>query len=313
MPKSQVPDQVVDAVADVAPEGLRSHIIAFFNSNLGNFARIVLSILFVLIITALLKRVVARTMHKLEARLRAQGNESAALVGFVGHVLVGLIYLGSAISMVGVLSSTIPLVADILSKLLAAGGVLTVVAGLASQQALGSMVSGVMILAFRPFKLGDVVRYVDNDISGVVEEITVHHTTIRTWENKRVIVPNSKMNNAIIENADYADRKVCVFLDIGITYESDIEKAKDVLAAQIQKHPSYFDYRTVDDRMNGAPPVVVRVIKLADSAVILRAWMWAQDNGTAAAMKSDVLQSVKKAYELTGVNLAYPHLVVVQK
>ena len=65
--------------------------------------------------------------------------------------------------------------------------------------------------------------------------------------------------------------------------------------------------------MNGAPPVVVRVIQLADSAVILRAWMWAQDNGTASVMKSDVLQSVKKAYEKAGVSLAYPHLVVVQK
>ena len=226
---------------------------------------------------------------------------------------MGVIYICGAVSVLGVLSSTIGAVQDILNKLLAAGGIITVVAGLASQEALGSMVSGIMILVFKPFTLGDVVRYVDNDISGVVEEITVHHTTIRTWENKRVIVPNSKMNSAIIENADYADSKVCVFLDIGITYESDIERAKDLLSAEIEKHPSFFDYRTVDDRMNGAPPVVVRVVELADSAVVLRAWLWARDNGTAAVMKSDLLQSVKGAYDRAGIDIAYPHLVVVNK
>ena len=121
------------------------------------------------------------------------------------------------------------------------------------------------------------------------------------------------MNSAIIENADYADSKVCVFLDIGITYESDIERAKDLLSAEIEKHPSFFDYRTVDDRMNGAPPVVVRVVELADSAVVLRAWLWARDNGTAAVMKSDLLQSVKGAYDRAGIDIAYPHLVVVNK
>ncbi len=313
MPENQVSDKVIDAVTEVVPKGVRAQITAFFDSELGHIASIALSILVVLLITALLKRIVAHTMHKLEARMRAQDNSSAALVGFVGHILVGLIYLGSGISIIGVLSSAIPLVADIMGKLLAAGGVLTVVAGLASQQALGSMVSGVMILIFHPFKLGDIVRYVDNDISGVVEEITLHHTTIRTWENKRVIVPNSQMNNAILENADYTDSKVCVFLDFNITYDSDIEKAKDLLAAQIQKHPSYFDYRTVDDRMNGAPPVVVRVVNLTDSAVVVRAWMWAQDNGTASVMKSEVLQGVKTAYEKAGVSFAYPRLSVVQK
>ena len=85
------------------------------------------------------------------------------------------------------------------------------------QEALGSIVSGMMILAFKPFVIGDVVRCVDNDISGVVEEITLHHTAIRTYENKRVIVPNSVMNNSIIENADYGDSRVCAFLEIGVT------------------------------------------------------------------------------------------------
>ncbi|MCB6366747.1 mechanosensitive ion channel family protein [Intestinibacillus massiliensis] len=311
--ESQVPDKVVEAVTDVAPEGVRQQLREFFTTDLGHLVQIVLSVLLVVLLMVLIRNIAAHFLRRLEKRLRAQGNTSAALVGFCGHLLMGVIYICGAVSVLGVLSSTIGAVQDILNKLLAAGGIITVVAGLASQEALGSMVSGIMILVFKPFTLGDVVRYVDNDISGVVEEITVHHTTIRTWENKRVIVPNSKMNSAIIENADYADSKVCVFLDIGITYESDIERAKDLLSAEIEKHPSFFDYRTVDDRMNGAPPVVVRVVELADSAVVLRAWLWARDNGTAAVMKSDLLQSVKGAYDRAGIDIAYPHLVVVNK
>lgn len=313
MENSEVPGKVAEAMADAAPESIRQQIQAFFTTGLGHATLIVLSVLLVILVTLLVRRAVSYSLRRLEKRLRTQNNSSAALIGFLAHVLMGLIYIGGVIGVIGVLSSTIGVVKEITNKLLAAGGIITVIAGLASQEALGSMVSGVMILAFKPFQLGDVVRYVDNDISGVVEEITVHHTTIRTWENKRVIVPNSKMNNAIIENADYADRKICIFFDIGITYESNIEKAKDILAAEIEKHPSFFDYRTVDDRMNGAPPVVVRVAELADSAVVLRAFLWAKDNGTAAAMKSDLLQSVKAAYDRAGIDIAYPHLVVLHK
>lgn len=313
VPENQMTEKVVEAVTDVAPEGVRQQLIRFFNSNFGHFTATLLSLLLVLIITLLIKRVASHLLKKLESRLRSQGNTSAALVGFCGHIVMGIIYIGGAVSVISVLASTIPAVKQILTSLLAAGGIITVVAGIASQEALGSMVSGIMILAFKPFVLGDVVRYVENDISGVVEEITIHHTTIRTWENKRVIVPNSKMNSAIIENADYAESKVCVFVDIGITYESDVEKAKDLLAAEIQKHPQFFDYRTVDDRMNGAPPVVVRVIDLAASSVVLRAWLWASDNGTAAVMKSDILQNVKYAYDKAGIDIAYPHLVIVNK
>lgn len=290
-------------VLGVIGEAVRKDIAA------GGFFTRLLLIAAIILITLVIHRSLTHMLCKVERHMRENDNSSAALIGFARHIVSFLVYFAGIISAV----SCIPSLANALKSVLTAGGVLAVVAGFASQEALSSMVSGIMILAFKPFMLGDVVRYIDNDISGVVEEITIHHTTIRTWENKRVIVPNSKMNSAIIENADYAESKVCVFLDIGVTYESDIETAKELLAAEIQKHPSFFDYRSADERMGGAPPVVVRVIELADSSVVLRAWLWAKDNGTAAVMKSDILQNVKRAYDRAGVDLAYPHLVVVSK
>jgi len=313
MEQSEVPEKVVEAVTGAVPSGFRYEIMQFFDSDLGRMTQTLLSLILVILMTVVIKRIVSRGLHRLQTRLRAQNNSSAALIGFMSHIVVGLVYIFGIISVIGVLRTTIPVIDKIFTSLLAAGGIITVIAGIASQEALGSMVSGIMILAFKPFELGDVVRYVDNDISGVIEEITVHHTTIRTWENKRVIIPNSKMNSAIIENADYADSKVCVLLDIGVTYESDLVRAKALLMQEIEKHPDYIDNRTPMDKENGVPRVLVRIKELADSAVVLRAWVWARDNATAAAMKSDLLQSVKAAYEANGVEIAYPHLVVVNK
>ena len=174
------------------------------------------------------------------------------------------------------------------------------------------MVSGVMILAFKPFKMGDVVRYVDNDITGCVEEITLHHTAVRTFENKRVIIPNSKMNSAIIENADYADSKVCVFLTVGITYESDLKKAKELLAREVRKQPAFLDIRTEQQKKDGVPDVPVVMLELADSAVVLRASLWAKDNATAFALKCAVLEGIKLTYDAEGIDIAYPHMQVVK-
>lgn len=89
---------------------------------------------------------------------------------------------------------------------------------------------------------------------------------VRTFENKRVIIPNSKMNSAIIENADYADSKVCVFLTVGITYESDLKKAKELLAREVRKQPAFLDIRTEQQKKDGVPDVPVVVLELADSA-----------------------------------------------
>ncbi len=303
-------DDAILAATEAVKDSSTGYLATFFSSAFGHGVLTALMICVILLITLFLKRFAVFCLRRIEQRLRDTGNASgAAVIGFTVHLSAALIYLAGGI----VAISCIPALESALNRLLAAGGILAVVVGLAAQEALGSMVSGLMLLAFKPFNLGDVVRYVDNDISGVIDEITVHHTTIRTWENKRVIIPNSKMNSTIIENADYADSKICVFFEVGVTYESDLELAKTLLAKEIQSHPDFFDYRTDAEKDACADAVVVRVAALADSSVVLRAFLWAKDSGTAARMKSDLFQSIKATYDASGVDIAYPHLVVVNK
>lgn len=289
--------------------GAEQSISAFFDTRLGALVSTLWLIVVVTLLCIWLARLVGRGMRHMVEQRRKTDTGSATILAFLRYIAIAAIYFAG----LAIVVSSIPTLSAALTKLLAAGGVLAVVAGLAAQEALGSVVSGLMILAFKPFVIGDVVRYLDLDISGVVDEITLHHTTIRTWENKRVIIPNSKMNSAIIENADYADSKVCVFLNFSVTYESNLQTAKEILAQQVAQHPSYLDNRSAEEKAADAPEVLVRVTELGTSAVTLRAWVWAHDNATAAAMKSDLLQSVKAAFEQAGVELAYPHLVVVEK
>ena len=116
-----------------------------------------------------------------------------------------------------------------------------------------------------------------------------------------------------LQNADYTDSRVCSFLEIGVTYESDIGRAKQLLAEEIARQPDFLDVRTPEQIAEGAPLVQVVVLALAESSVTLRASLWAKDNGTAFSLKCTVQENIKKIYEQEGIGIAYPHLVVVSE
>ena len=159
----------------------------------------------------------------------------------------------------------------------------------------------------------------DNLPSGsdiVVNPSDINDSSITVHVNKNAIFTslsdfNSKMNSAIIENADYADSRICVFLTVGVSYESDLKKAKELLAAEVAQQPTYLDVRTEQQKHDGAPKVTVVVLELADSSVTLRASLWAKDNATAFALKCAVLEDIKQTYDREGIEIAYPHMQVV--
>ena len=281
----------------------------FVQSRLPGFALTAAFVAITIAVTLICVRVVNRILLRVIDRQKQINSGNATILAFCRYLAIAAVYFAGF----AVIVSNIPALSAGMNKLMAAGGVLAVVGGLASQEALGSIVSGLMILAFKPFVIGDVVRCVDNNISGVIEEITLRHTAIRTYENKRVIVPNSVMNSSIIENADYTDSRVCSFLEIGVTYESDIARAKELLAEEIARQPDFLDVRTPEQLAAGAPLVQVVVLALAESAVTLRASLWAKDNGTAFSLKCAVLENIKHIYEQEGIGIAYPHLVVISE
>ncbi len=296
-----------NAIAAALPDSWWSAIVKFFYYNtfgviLGKVLLIAVTILLMLIAVKITNRI----FRKVTNHMKTVNKSGATLATFLRYPVLFLIYFAAF----AIIVSSIPPINAAMNKLLAAGGVLAVVFGLAGQEALGSVAAGVMILAFRPFVIGDVVNVVSEGVTGTVEEITLRHTVLRTIENKRVIIPNSTMNTSVVENADYGDKKVCLTMDVGITYESDLDRALAILADEVARHPDYLDRRTEEDKEKGVPLVTVRVNELADSAVVLRALLWGKDNGTAFAMRAELLRRIKNRFDAEGIGLAYPHLVV---
>ena len=300
-------DAAENAIAAALPDSWWSAIVKFFYYNtfgviLGKVLLIAVTILIMLIAVKITNRI----FRKVPNHMKTVNKSGATLATFLRYPVLFLISFAAF----AIIVSSIPPINAAMNKLLAAGGVLAVVFGLAGQEALGSVAAGVMILAFRPFVIGDVVNVVSEGVTGTVEEITLRHTVLRTIENKRVIIPNSTMNTSVVENADYGDKKVCLTMDVGITYESDLDRALAILADEVARHPDYLDRRTEEDKEKGVPLVTVRVNELADSAVVLRALLWGKDNGTAFAMRAELLRRIKNRFDAEGIGLAYPHLVV---
>lgn len=196
--------------------------------------------------------------------------------------------------------------------LLASAGIIAAIVGFASQSAFSNIVSGVFLVIFRPFSVGDRIK-VGQLYTGDVEDITLRHTVIRDFENKRIIFPNTVISSEVIINATTADEKVCMFVEVGISYSSPIDKAMEIMRDESQKHPLFIDNRNEADMDAHSPAVAVRVIQLAESSVQLRAWVWAKDPSTGFTLKCDLLKSIKERFEREGIEIPFPHRVVIMK
>jgi small-conductance mechanosensitive channel len=206
----------------------------------------------------------------------------------------------------------IPSLHGVAQTALGGAGVLALVVGISSQEALANLIGGMFIIAFKPFRVGDIVA-IDNTQTGTVTDITLRHTVIRTWQNRRVIIPNSIINKEKVVNYDLDEHKCCEYIVFGISYDSDVDLAKKILREECEKHPFILDNRTEEEKQEGSPIVRTALIELGDSAVKLRAWAWADTYGKSIAIKRDVFETVKKRFKAEGIEIPFPHRTLVMK
>ena len=226
---------------------------------------------------------------------------------FLHHLVIVLIYtIGISIAIYAM-----PELRLLATSLLAGAGVLALAVGFASQQALSNIISGIFLVIFKPFRINDRIKV--GDKFGVVEDISLRHTVIRDFENKRVIIPNAIISNEVIVNSDYIEDKICKWIDIGISYDSDIERAKYIIKDEILKHPLHIDTRTAEQKNEGVELAPVKVLLLAESSINLRGWAWAQDTGDAFTMGCDLNESIKLRFDKEGIEIPFPHRTLVFK
>lgn len=164
--------------------------------------------------------------------------------------------------------------------------------GLALSGTLGNVAAGVMLLVFRPYKVGDVVKV--NDVTAKVDEIELFTTTFDTFDNRRIIMPNSEIFGNTIENISYhKTRRVDVA--VGTAYEADIDTARQTLMAAAM---------AVEGRIEDPAPVVY-LNELGDSSInwTLRVWVNAADFW---AVKDRLTRDVKYALDKAGIGIPFP-------
>lgn len=194
------------------------------------------------------------------------------------------------------------------ATLLTSSSLLVAIVGFAAQQVLADVVSGVMLSWSRPFNLGEKVNIASLGISGIVEDMTVRHKVIRTYHNSRMIIPNSVINKAIVENSNYNNDYIGNYMEISVSYESDLDLAISIMRETISGHPLVVDIRR--DPKTG-DKVGVSVKELADDGIILKSTVWTKNLDDNFNACSDIRRLIKKNFDEAGIQIPYRHLQVV--
>ena len=200
-------------------------------------------------------------INKLTGRvtaLLAYRQVDLALQGFIGslaNIILKILLIVSVASMIGVETTSF----------VAAIGAAGLAIGLALQGSLANFAGGVLILLFRPFRIGDWIEA--QGVSGTVDSIQIFHTILRTGDNKTVILPNGNLSNGIITNTNRQPTRKVVF-DVGVDYDADLQKAREVLL-ELAKDP-----RVLADP---APQAVVSTLGDSSITVSLRLWTKTSD------------------------------------
>jgi len=210
------------------------------------------------------------------------------LLNFLGWVLKILLIL-AILAKLGVETTSF-------AAIIAAAGLAV---GMALQGSLGNFAGGVLIMIFKPFKIGDLIE-AQGEI-GVVKEIEIFTTKLTGLSNKEIIIPNGSLSNGnIINYSTEGTRRVD--LVFGVSYDSNIKQTKNVIMDVLTSHP-----KVLKD-----PAPAVTVLELADSSVnfATRPWCKTEDYWT---VYFDVTEQVKEALDSAGIEIPYPHQVEIQK
>lgn len=214
------------------------------------------------------------------------------LARFVGSVVK---YLILAIAVIFILDR-FGVQTTSLAALLGAAGLAV---GLALQGTLGNLAAGVLLIAFRPFKVGDYVEAAGQ--SGTVAEISLFTTELTTVDNVQIIIPNGDVFASAITNYSAHDTRRCDLV-FGVSYDTDLKRAEAVLTGLV----------TGDDRVFDDPAPFVKVTNLGDSSVdfTVRAWCRAADYWD---LKFDLTRAVKDAFDENGIEIPFPTAIEITR
>jgi small-conductance mechanosensitive channel len=278
-------------------------ILNFFDNGIGRAIVIIIILVLTFIIERIVRAFFNKHMNKSTKLIKVDHTQFTVFK----HLLSAIIYiLGISVAIY-----LIPTLKTLSISIFASAGVLAIIIGFASQQAFSNVISGIFIAIFKPFRVGDMIKF--GERIGTVEDITLRHTVLRNFENKRVIVPNSVISNEVIENFHIGEEKICRYVEFGISYDSDVDKAMKIIAEESAKHPEFVDTRSEKEKKSKKSKVEVRVMGYGDFTVNLRAWVWAKDPKAAFRLGTDLNRTIKQRFDKEGIEIPFPYRTIVYK
>lgn len=254
---------------------------------------LVYAVIFALIAFAL-GAFVRRSVQHLAAT--AEDDLQEGRLRFVGQVARVVIYVVIFV----VYAHLIPALRAAGTALLASASVVSIVLGLAAQSTLGNLIAGISIVLYRPFQIGDrlVVPAPSGPETAVVESLTLGHTVLRTYDNRRVVAPNSVMIGQTIINLSSEDLRVQSVVSVGIAYSSDVDEARRIFTEIAHQHSGI---ESIDS---------CKVTALGPSSITLTLRAWAADAGAARAVEYDLFEAAVAAFRQGGVEIPFPTMNV---
>ncbi|MCW8859051.1 MAG: mechanosensitive ion channel [Deltaproteobacteria bacterium] len=237
------------------------------------------------IIIFIVGRIVARIISNAVGKMMTKGKVDETLIKFAKN----MIYIALMIFVVLAALGKLGIETTSFAAIIAAAGLAI---GLSLSGTLGNFASGVMLILFRPFKVGDFVEA--GGVSGVIEEIQIFSTKMKSGDNKEIIVPNGTIIGSTITNYSAKETRR-VDLVIGVSYEDDLKKVRAVLE----------DILGADERILKDPAPTIGVLELGDSSVNFAVRPWVK-SGDYWPVLFAVQETVKLRFDAEGISIPYP-------
>ena len=269
-------------------EAVLQKTVDYFGGHIPGVAAFLVKIIVCIVIYIIGKNVigwVVKTVRSMLLRTKMQTGAATFIVSMVKIFLYLILIFGLAMQF-GVKESSV-------AALVASGGVAI---GLALQGGLSNLAGGFLILLFQPFEVGDYILARGEE--GTVQKIEILYTTLHTIDNRKVIIPNGNLANNVIVNATGADRRK-LDITVGISYEDDISKAKQVLL-QIIEHSEY---------VIREQEAQVFVSELGDSSVVMGLRCWVQTEQYLPALWQ-MNEQIKNEFDRAGLHIPFPQMDV---
>lgn len=231
----------------------------------------------------------ARKGRNLSKRLMKKSNVDPSAIGFISQILYFIIVIMVAIAALGRIG--VPT-----NSFVAAIGALGLAVGLSLQNNLSNFASGILILIFKPFKVGDFIEAAG--VAGTVDEILIMNTVLYSVDNRKIIVPNSKLTSENVTNFSASEtRKISMMIDI--SYESDYKKAMNIIRTIFKEDPDIMD----------DPEPVVGLREFGDNAVRIFVLPWVKTQNYWPAYYR-IMERIKDDFDSNGIEIPYPQRVV---